>query len=871
MKTSDIRKKFLGYFTEKGHEVVESSSLVPHGDPTLMFTNAGMVPFKHVFLGDETRSYTTATSSQKCVRAGGKHNDLENVGHTARHHTFFEMLGNFSFGDYFKEDAINYAWEFLTVELGLDKERLFVTVFEEDDEAYDLWTRGIGIAEDKIARIGAKDNFWSMGDTGPCGPCSEIFFDHGAHVWGGPPGTPEEDGDRFVEVGNLVFMQYDRDAEGNLKPLPKPSVDTGMGLERISAVMQGTHDNYSTDLFRNLIAAACKVTGVTFGENKDFDVSLRVLADHLRSVSFLLADGVLPSNEGRGFVLRRILRRACRHGRLLGMKQAFMYKLVPALVAEMGDHFAELKAGQGNIEQVIRIEEERFIKTLDKGLTLVEQAVAEAGAGGTIPGKTLFTLYDTFGFPTDLTADILKGQDIGLDMDGFEVCMNEQRQRARAAWGGSGEAALPKAVFEVREQAGATDFLGYYTLTAEGAISALIQGDSAVDSIKEGDEAWLISNQTPFYAESGGQAGDTGLITTKDAVFEVTDTKKLLSDLFVHIGRVSRGSFASGSTAHFEVTGERRDAIRSNHTATHLLHAVLREVLGEHVKQAGSLVNAERLRFDISHHQPVTEAERAEIEARVNAAIRANDAVETKLMTQDEAVASGAMALFGEKYGDEVRVVSAGFSTELCGGTHVERTGDIGLFRITSEAGVAAGVRRLEALTGAAAYRSYVADSQALNDVAGKLKVRSNEAVDAVATLQSKLKETEKELQSLKAKASTGVLDELIGTAVEMSGIKVLTAEVKDVADMRDFMDKAKNKLKSGVIVFGQINGEKVQLVAGVTKDLLGSYNAGSIVREVAIICGGKGGGKPDLAMAGGTEPAKLKEALAAVAGLIQA
>jgi len=871
MKTSDIRKKFLDYFAANGHEVVESSPLVPHGDPTLMFTNAGMVPFKHVFLGDETRPYVRATSSQKCVRAGGKHNDLENVGHTARHHTFFEMLGNFSFGDYFKKDAIDYAWEFLTVELKLDPKRLFVTVFEEDNEAYDLWTKGIGIPEERIARIGAKDNFWSMGDTGPCGPCSEIFFDHGAHIWGGPPGTPEEDGDRFVEIWNLVFMQYDRDAEGHLNPLPKPSVDTGMGLERIAAVLQGTHDNYSIDLFENLIDAACKVTGTSLGENDEHDVSLRVLADHLRSVSFLLADGVLPSNEGRGFVLRRILRRACRHGRLLGMKHAFMFKLVPALVAEMGDHFAELKEGQGNIEQVIRIEEERFIKTLDKGLTLVEQAAKDAGKGGTIPGKTLFSLYDTFGFPTDLTADILKGQDIHLDMAGFEVCMEEQRTRARAAWGGSGEAALPKAVFEIREQHGATDFLGYTTLSAEGAISGLVQGDTSVASIKAGDEAWLISNQTPFYAESGGQAGDTGLIKSKDAEFVVSDTKKVLSDLFVHIGKVSKGSFSTGSTAHFEVTGDRREAIRCNHTATHLMHKVLRDVLGEHVKQAGSLVNAERLRFDFSHHEPVTAAEKVNIEAIVNAEIWKNEAVETKLMTQDEAVASGAMALFGEKYGDEVRVVSAGFSTELCGGTHVSRTGDIGLFRILSETGIAAGVRRIEAVTNKAAFQSYVNDANTLNEVAGALKVRTTETPEAVSSLQAKLKEAEKELQSVKAKASTGILDDLIQEAVEISGIKLLTAEVKGVADMRDFMDKAKGKLKSGVIVFGQINGEKVQLVAGVTKDLVGTYNAGNIVREVAIICGGKGGGKPDMAMAGGTEPKKLKEALAAVSGLIQA
>ncbi len=865
MKTSEIRKKFLDYFKSKGHEVVESSSLVPHGDPTLMFTNAGMVPFKHVFLGDETRPYVRATSSQKCVRAGGKHNDLENVGHTARHHTFFEMLGNFSFGDYFKHDAIAFAWEFLTVEMGLDKNRLFVTVFEEDDEAYDIWVKEIGIPTDKIARIGAKDNFWSMGDTGPCGPCSEIFYDHGEHVWGGPPGTPEEDGDRFVEIWNLVFMQYDRDAEGTLNPLPKPSVDTGMGLERMAAVLQGTHDNYSIDLFQNLIAAASQVTGVKLGDSDEQDVSLRVLADHLRSVSFLLADGVLPSNEGRGFVLRRILRRACRHGRLLGMKEAFIYKLVPALVDEMGEHFTELKEAQSNIEQVIRIEEERFIKTLDKGLKLVEQAVADAGEGGTIPGKTLFTLYDTYGFPTDLTADILKGQNTKLDMDGFEACMQEQRERARAAWGGSGEAALPKAIFELREKHGATEFLGYTTLTAEGVITGLIQGDTAIDTAKQGDEVWLIANQTPFYAESGGQTGDTGTICNQDAEFMVTDTKKVLSDLFVHVGKVVKGSFKVGDTAAFEVQGERRDAIARNHTATHLMHAVLRDVLGEHVKQAGSLVTDERLRFDFSHHQPVSDKEKKIIEMRVNEAIWANDAVETRLMTQDEAVASGAMALFGEKYGDEVRVVSAGFSTELCGGTHVRRTGDIGVFRIVSEAGIAAGVRRIEALTGRAAYESFVADAGALNAVANQVKVRPNEVVDAVVSLQSRLKDTEKELQSVKAKASTGILDELIGTAKDVNGVKLLTAEVKDVADMRDFMDKAKGKLKSGVIVFGQIKGEKVQLVAGVTKDLVGTYNAGNIVREVATICGGKGGGKPDMAMAGGTEPAKLKEALASV------
>jgi len=869
VKTSEIRQRFLDYFSGKGHEIVPSSPLVPHGDPTLMFTNAGMVQFKNVFLGNESRSCSTAVSSQKCVRAGGKHNDLENVGHTARHHTFFEMLGNFSFGDYFKKEAIGYAWEFLTVDLKLDPERLFVTVFEDDDDAADIWLNDIGVAPDKLARIGAKDNFWSMGDVGPCGPCSEIFYDHGEDIAGGPPGTPEEDGDRYIEIWNLVFMQYDRDVDGTLNPLPRPSVDTGMGLERLAAVLQGVHNNYDIDLFRNLIDAACDVTGVKLGGNNESDASLRVLVDHLRSVSFLLADGVLPSNEGRGFVLRRILRRACRHGRLLGMHEAFIYKLVDALVREMGDHFTELKTAQANIEQVIRIEEERFIKTLDKGLKLVEEAAARAGDGGTIPGKTLFLLYDTYGFPTDLTADILKGRNIMLDMEGFEACMEEQRNRARAAWGGSGEKSIPKAIFELRGQYGPTEFLGYSTLSAEGVISGLIQGDDAVESLKEGEKGWLIANQTPFYGESGGQAGDTGVITVGDAVFTVFDTKKLLSDLFVHIGKVSKGTINSGETAHFAVEEPRRDAIRRNHTATHLMHAVLRDILGTHVKQAGSLVNAERLRFDFSHHQPLSVEERAEIEAKVNAAIWANNPVDTNIMTQDEAIESGAMALFGEKYGDEVRVVSAGFSTELCGGTHVSRTGDIGPFRIISEAGIAAGVRRIEAATGEAAYQSFVADADTLNHVASKVKVRPFEVADAVAALQSRLKEAEKELSSLKSKASTGVLDELINTAQDVNGIKLLTAEVKDVADMRDFMDKAKGKLKSGVIVFGQVKGEKVQLVAGVTKDLTDKFHAGNIVREVAILCGGKGGGKPDMAMAGGTEPAKLGQALKQVSSLI--
>ncbi|MDQ6992233.1 MAG: alanine--tRNA ligase [Mariprofundus sp.] len=869
MRTSEIRNKFLDYFASKGHTVVESSSLVPHGDPTLMFTNAGMVQFKNVFLGNESRPYRMATTSQKCVRAGGKHNDLENVGHTARHHTFFEMLGNFSFGDYFKPDAIRYAWDFLTDELKLDPTRLFVTVFEDDDQAYDIWHREIGLPTERIARIGAKDNFWSMGDTGPCGPCSEIFYDHGADIWGGPPGSAEEDGDRYVEIWNLVFMQYDRNDDGELIPLPKPSVDTGMGLERVAAVLQGVHNNYDIDLFTKLIAAAGKVTGVSMGDSSVSDVSLRVLADHLRSVSFLLADGVLPSNEGRGFVLRRILRRACRHGRLLGMDEAFIYQLVPALVAEMGEHFAELKEHQDNIIQVIRIEEERFIKTLDKGLKLVEQAATTAGAGGTIPGKTLFSLYDTFGFPTDLTADILKGRDIHLDMAGFEACMDEQRTRARAAWGGSGESALPKAIFELREEHGPTEFVGYTTLNSEGVISGMIRDGEAVKMLKEHDQGWLVSNQTPFYAESGGQAGDTGLISMGDSLFEVSDSKKMLSDLFVHIGKVVKGSFECGNVAHFAVDQQRRTAIRRNHTATHLMHAALRKFLGEHVKQAGSLVNEQRLRFDFSHFKPLTKEECDNIEREVNQAIWANEPVETKLMSQDQAVKSGAMALFGEKYGDEVRVVSAGFSTELCGGTHVSATGDIGPFRISSEVGIAAGVRRIEAVTGHTAYQSVITDIHLLEKTAASLKVRPFETADAVSNLQTKIKALELELTALRAKQATGLLDELIKQAVEINGVKLLAAEVSGVKDMRDFMDKAKTKLNSGVLVFGIKNGAKVQLVAGVTEDLLNRYHAGNIIREVAVLCGGKGGGKADMAMAGGSEPSKLKQALDSVAGLL--
>ncbi len=872
MKTAEIRSRFLDYFSSREHALVASSSLVPHGDPTLMFTNAGMVQFKHVFLGNEKRDYVRAVSSQKCVRAGGKRNDLENVGHTNRHHTFFEMLGNFSFGDYFKRDAIHYAWEFLTADLKIDPERLFVTVFEEDDEAADIWLNDIGVPESRFARIGAADNFWSMGDTGPCGPCSEIFYDHGPDVPGGPPGTPEAEGERFVEIWNLVFMQYDRDEGGNLTPLPKPSVDTGMGLERVAAIMQGVHSNYDIDLFQSLIDAAGKITEQEYGADSAADASLRVIADHLRSVSFLLADGVLPSNEGRGFVLRRILRRACRHGRLLGMREAFLYRLVDALVREMGGHFAELSEAQANIEQVIRIEEERFIKTLDKGLKLVEEAAEAAGEGGMIPGETVFALYDTYGFPVDLTEDILKGRDVRLDMDGFDACMAEQRKRARAAWSGSGEQMVSAELHQIREQAGPTEFLGYTNDIAEGVIAGILCGDQVADSLKEGEEGLLIANQTPFYAESGGQVGDTGIIEIGTSRFEVSATRKPLPDLHVHIGRVVSGCIEVGKVAHFSVDAVRRTGIRRNHTATHLMHAELRRVLGDHVKQAGSMVAADRLRFDFNHFQGLSESEKAEIEASVNAAVWVNAEVQTQIMSPDEAVEAGAMALFGEKYGDEVRVVQAGpTSMELCGGTHVPRTGDIGLFRIVSEAGVAAGVRRIEAVTGEDAYRLWLAESRHLAEAASLLRSQPADAVSAVIQLQAKLKAAEKEIGSLKGKQSTGMLDELVKQAVDCAGTKLLVAELPgNSGDLRDIMDKAKAKLKSGVIVFGMVRGEKVQLIAGVTRDMIGAFHAGKIVNEVAAVVGGKGGGKPDMAQAGGIEPGKLKEAISKVSEIIQ-
>ncbi|MDQ6964747.1 MAG: alanine--tRNA ligase [Mariprofundales bacterium] len=870
MKTTEIRQKFLDYFARHGHEIVPSSSLIPHADPTLLFTNAGMVQFKNIFLGREQRATRRAVSSQKCIRAGGKHNDLENVGHTARHHTLFEMLGNFSFGDYFKQEAIRLAWQFLTAELQLDPARLFITVFEEDDEAYRIWREEIGIPSSAIARIGAKDNFWSMGKSGPCGPCSEIFFDHGAEIAGGAPGSPDEDGDRFIEIWNLVFMQYERDEDGTLTPLPNPSVDTGMGLERIAAVLQGKHNNYDIDLFQQLIEAAVDITGLKQGYSDSQLISLRVVADHLRAISFLLAEGVLPANEGRGFVLRRILRRACRHGKLLGMHEPFIYRLVPTLVAVMGDHFQELRTQERSIARMIHIEEERFIRTLDKGLKLVDEALHAAGDGGTIDGETLFTLYDTYGFPIDLTADIVRQHNITLDHDGFNACMERQRQRARAAWSGSGDKALPDSIYHLREQCGASSFVGYQTLEAEGTVLAIVVDQTQVDSLTEGRTAMVVTNQTPFYGESGGQVGDSGTIKGRHGSFQVTDTQKLLSDLHIHTGRVTEGRIAVGDTVEQIVDRARRAAIRRNHTATHLLQMALKQLLGDHVKQAGSQVNAERLRFDFNHFNPITPEEITEIEERIYQDIIANHPVTTEIMTQEDAVASGAIALFGEKYGDQVRVVRAGASVELCGGTHVERTGDIGIFRITSETGIAAGVRRVEAITGSVAFQSMQQQQRTLQQLALQLKTKPDKLIEQSKQLQNRLRTSEKELESIRARSATTVLDGLLTQVKTINGIKVVACEAPaEINNLRDFMDKAKGKMGSAMIAFGCRRGEKVQLIVGVTDDLTQRFHAGKLVNQLAAICDGRGGGKAEMAMAGGTNPDKLANALDHLKSLI--
>jgi alanyl-tRNA synthetase len=856
MTSNELREAFLGYFRDNGHEVVASSPLVPGNDPTLLFTNAGMVQFKDVFLGDEKRKYKRATTSQRCVRAGGKHNDLENVGYTARHHTFFEMLGNFSFGDYFKREAIQYGWEFLTETLGLAPEKLWVTVFEDDDEAADIWLKEMKIDPGRFSRLGEKDNFWAMGDTGPCGPCSEIFYDHGPDVPGGPPGSPDEDGDRYVEIWNLVFMQFDRAAGGEMRPLPKPSVDTGMGLERIAAVLQGVHSNYKIDLFANLIQAVADTVGV----KNDGDASLNVIADHIRACSFLIVDGVLPGNEGRGYVLRRIIRRAIRHGKKLGNDELFFHKLVAPLVVEMGDAYPELAKSQAHVEKVLEKEGRRFAETLDQGMDILEEAIGEL-KGKEIPGDVVFKLYDTYGFPVDLTADIARERGLAVDQSGFEASMAAQRDRARAAskFGVADSSALKTDI--------ETGFSGYEGTDAVCEIVAIYKSGEPVDSIAAGDEGVVILSTTPFYSESGGQIGDTGILAEQGKIFRVDDTQKS-GKANVHIGAVEEGDFKVGDKVDAIVDAERRQAIRLNHSATHLMHAALRQVLGDHVTQKGSLVAPDRLRFDFSHYEGVTSEQLQDIEDRVNDEIRANREAETKLMSYDDAVGSGAMALFGEKYGDKVRVLRFGdFSIELCGGTHVERTGDIGVFKITSEGGVASGVRRIEAVSGKGALDWIDASQKTLGDVAGLLRSQPDQALSKVEQLLKRNKDLEKELAAAKQALLSGQSTDHADKVEEVEGIKVLATRMDgaDAKTLRDAVDRFKDRLQSAVVVVGSVEDGKVRLAAGVTKDNLGRIKAGDVIKPVAEQVGGKGGGRPDFAQAGGNDPAALDAALRSV------
>jgi len=863
MSTNEIRQLFLDYFHDKGHKVVPSSSLVPGNDPTLLFTNAGMVPFKETFLGQEKRSYKRATSVQRCVRAGGKHNDLENVGYTARHHTFFEMLGNFSFGDYFKEDAIKYAWEFLTEVLKLPEEKLWITVFEDDDEAADIWLQDIGVDASRFSRIGAKDNFWSMGDTGPCGPCTEIFYDHGEDVPGGPPGTPEEDGDRYIEIWNLVFMQYDRDKEGTLNPLPAPSVDTGMGLERLAAILQNGHENYDIDLFQNLIKAVAAIVGTDDLKQ----ASLRVIADHIRACSFLIVDDVIPSNEGRGYVLRRIIRRAIRHGYKLGIKETFFYKLVAPLCNEMGEAYPELLKAQPQVERILKTEEERFAETLDQGMKILESAIAELD-GKIIPGETIFKLYDTYGFPFDLTGDIARERNLELDSEGFEKAMEAQRERARAA--GKFEAV---ATDDLGIE-GATVFSGYEHLLDKSKIIGLFVDGQPVKELQAGQQAAIILEQTPFYAESGGQVGDQGILrAANDIVFEVSDTRKQGGGVFAHIGTLKNGSISANDTLTAEVDEAARQATELNHSATHLMHAALRKVLGDHVSQKGSLVDPERLRFDFSHFEPVTPEQLTEIENIVNQHIRANHEVVTKLMAIDDARESGAMALFGEKYDDEVRVLSMSeFSVELCGGTHVKRTGDIGLFKIINETGTAAGVRRIEAVTGQAAIQRITDNEARLDSLAKLVKGSRDDVTEKVGQLLEKQRKLEKELEQLKGKLASSAGSDLASQAEDIGGINILAARLDgaDAKALRDTVDQLKNKLGTAAIVLGSADGNKITLIAGVSKDATDRIKAGDLVNCVAQQVGGKGGGRPDMAQAGGNDPASLDGALASVTAWVK-
>ena len=866
MKTSaEIRSAFLNYFAENGHQVVESSPLVPANDPTLLFTNAGMVQFKDVFLGKDKRSYTRATSAQRCVRAGGKHNDLENVGYTARHHTFFEMLGNFSFGDYFKREAIGYAWEFLTRVVALPPERLWVTVYAEDDEAADIWLNEIGVDPARFTRIGDKpggrryesDNFWSMGDTGPCGPCSEIFYDHGPEVWGGPPGSPEEDGDRYIEIWNLVFMQYNRDADGNMTPLPKPSVDTGMGLERLAAVLQGVHSNYEIDLFQALIRAAAEATGTTDLESK----SLRVIADHIRSCAFLVVDGVLPGNEGRGYVLRRIIRRAIRHGYQLGQHQPFFHALVDALDEQMGDAYPELRRSREHVKRVLRVEEERFAETIEQGMRILGEAIEQLD-GKVIPGEVLFRLYDTYGFPLDLTADIARERGLEVDEAGFEREMAAQRERARAA-----------SQFGVRQSVaveldGVTDFTGYERLEDQSTVIALFRDGDPVDHLAAGESGMVVLDRTPFYAESGGQVGDAGELLANGLRFRVDDTQKQGGSVFGHVGELLEGELHIGDSVAARVDHDRRRAIALNHSATHLLHAALREILGEHVQQKGSLVEAARLRFDFSHFEPITREQLEAIERRVNEEVRANHMVETRIMSLDDAKAVGAMALFGEKYDEQVRVLRMGdFSIELCGGTHVKSTGDIGLFKITAESGIASGVRRIEAVTGAGAIDWIQHDERQLLQIADLLNCARDEVTDKTAKVLEQGRRMEKELARLKSRLAAAAGAELAGQAVQIGPAKVLAASLEGVEPkaLRELMDQLKNRLGSAVILLATVNGGKVNLIAGVSKDLTGQCKAGDLVKLAAAKVGGKGGGRPDMAQAGGSDPAGVEAALALV------
>ncbi|HCJ9562784.1 TPA: alanine--tRNA ligase [Escherichia coli] len=869
--TAEIRQAFLDFFHSKGHQVVASSSLVPHNDPTLLFTNAGMNQFKDVFLGLDKRNYSRATTSQRCVRAGGKHNDLENVGYTARHHTFFEMLGNFSFGDYFKHDAIQFAWELLTSEkwFALPKERLWVTVYESDDEAYEIWEKEVGIPRERIIRIGdnkgapyASDNFWQMGDTGPCGPCTEIFYDHGDHIWGGPPGSPEEDGDRYIEIWNIVFMQFNRQADGTMEPLPKPSVDTGMGLERIAAVLQHVNSNYDIDLFRTLIQAVAKVTGATDLSNK----SLRVIADHIRSCAFLIADGVMPSNENRGYVLRRIIRRAVRHGNMLGAKETFFYKLVGPLIDVMGSAGEDLKRQQAQVEQVLKTEEEQFARTLERGLALLDEELAKL-SGDTLDGETAFRLYDTYGFPVDLTADVCRERNIKVDEAGFEAAMEEQRRRAREA---SGFGADYNAMIRVDS---ASEFKGYDHLELNGKVTALFVDGKAVDAINVGQEAVVVLDQTPFYAESGGQVGDKGELKGANFSFVVEDTQKY-GQAIGHIGKLAAGSLKVGDAVQADVDEARRARIRLNHSATHLMHAALRQVLGTHVSQKGSLVNDKVLRFDFSHNEAMKPEEIRVVEDLVNAQIRRNLPIETNIMDLEAAKAKGAMALFGEKYDERVRVLSMGdFSTELCGGTHASRTGDIGLFRIISESGTAAGVRRIEAVTGEGAIATVHADSDRLSEVAHLLKGDSNNLADKVRSVLERTRQLEKELQQLKEQAAAQESANLSSKAIDVNGVKLLVSELSGVEPkmLRTMVDDLKNQLGSTIIVLATVAEGKVSLIAGVSKDVTDRVKAGELIGMVAQQVGGKGGGRPDMAQAGGTDAAALPAALASVKGWVSA